>query len=191
MRQSPAIADGASCGPGSLSSPAQNRPPKGSYKPGATRGSWSGNEANMGSVPFRVKSIAPLWLPGQRRQRFPPYNRPHTKSGVLVVRDPRKVPAQLDGRSEFTARLVRLADRRGRRLVYTEHGRSMGDGTATDKRQPCRTRPRQGTCNPAGAIRSSWGASPGWRTESASPRWGSGIWHECQSGPTVCPSFNA
>src|ERR1700677_2203356 len=35
--------------------------------------------------------------------------------------------------------------------------------------------PRQGTCNPVGAIRSPWGASPGWRyreriAETSRPR---------------------
>jgi hypothetical protein len=42
--QSPAIADGASYGPGRLAfAGRQNRPPKGSHKPGAARGPWSGN----------------------------------------------------------------------------------------------------------------------------------------------------
>jgi hypothetical protein len=44
------------------------------------------------------------------------------------------MPPELDHGGQLAAFLERLADGRRRRFVDTEHGASMGGGTATSKR---------------------------------------------------------
>jgi hypothetical protein len=77
---------------------------------------------------------------GQRWQRLPPRDRPHTAPGALVVGDSREMPSKLDDRRQLTARLVRLTYRRGRCLINAEHVRAwaglVAGASATDRDAP-------------------------------------------------------
>ena len=68
--QSPVIADGASCGPGRRAvTRSQNRPPKGSFKPGAARTPWSGNTHQIVPRAHPIKQIQRrLYRPADRVQ---------------------------------------------------------------------------------------------------------------------------
>jgi hypothetical protein len=93
--QSPAIADGASCGPGRLAvARPRNRPPRGSCMPGAAWGRWSGSGRDIGVAAGMLKANpAPL-----SRQRRAPAS-PMRRDGRPATTASRQVPSPSPGPS--------------------------------------------------------------------------------------------
>jgi hypothetical protein len=108
---------------------------------------------------------------GEGRQRLPTRDRPDAKPSRLVVRDPWKVPPELNDGGQLAMRLVHLTDGRGCRFIDTEHGayngRSLRAGQAKPENsppQPCRPKSR----DPAGGLEPCRGHLP---IRGASPEW--------------------
>jgi hypothetical protein len=73
-----------------------------------------------------IWSDMPGSLRRQGRQRLPPGDHFHAEPGRLVVRDPWKVPPELNRGGQLATRLIHLTDGRTRRFVDTEHGAYNG-----------------------------------------------------------------
>jgi hypothetical protein len=111
----------------------------------------------------------------------PTRDRPDAEPGRLVVRDPWKVPPELNYGGQLAARLVHLTDGRSRRFVDTEHGaynrRSLRAGQAKPGELAAPNRVGRRVGAPAGGLKSCRGhspirgASPGRRYRERPPRW--------------------